>query len=87
MTPFLYSGYTVLVNLSERDVQNGRVYCLRYHDELRIKRVFKKINGDLILRSDNPDYLPKDEDVPAHLIGDQVAIIGRVRDKSGSGGL
>lgn len=87
MEPFLFDGDTVLVNLAERDILNGKVYAIRYGDELRIKRVYKKIDGGLVLHSDNPAHLPRDEDVPPAIVQEHIGIIGRVRDKSGTGGL
>lgn len=87
MEPFLYDGDTVLVNLSEREIINGKVYAIRYGDELRIKRVYRKIDGGLVLHSDNPTFLPRDEDVPPAVVQEHIGIIGRVRDKSGTGGL
>lgn len=88
MIPTLYHGDTVLVNLEESDptrLIDGRVYAIRYGDELRIKRLYRKLDGTLTLRSDNPEF--KDEDVPAKLAEEHISIIGRVRDKSGQGGL
>lgn len=87
MEPFLFDSDTVLVNLAETHITNGKVYALRYGDELRIKRVYKKLDGGLILHSDNPDFLPRDEEVPPAVVDEHIAIIGRVRDKSGTGGL
>jgi phage repressor protein C with HTH and peptisase S24 domain len=88
MEPFLYSGDTVLVNLAENDstrILDGKVYAIRYGDELRVKRLFRKLNGTLTLRSENPAY--KDEDVDPETAQEHITIIGRVRDKGGSGGL
>lgn len=87
MEPFLYDGDTVLVHLGESTVINGKVYALRYGDELRIKRVYKKLDGGLILHSDSPDYLPRDEELSPAMVQEHISIIGRVRDKSGTGGL
>lgn len=87
MEPFLYDGDSVLVNLGETQILNGKVYALRYGDELRIKRVYRKLDGSLILHSDNPTFIPRDEEVPAQAVEQHISIIGRVRDKSGRGGL
>lgn len=87
MEPFLFDGDTVLVNMAETNIINGKVYALRYVDELRIKRVYRKLDGGLILHSDNPDFLPRDEDVPASVAQEHIGIVGRVRESSGSGGL
>lgn len=88
MEPFLYNNDSVLVNLAENNstrIIDGKVYALRYGEDLRIKRLFRKLDGTLTLRSDNAAY--KDEDVPPTLAEEHITLIGRVRDKSGSGGL
>lgn len=87
MEPTLYDGDTVLVNLAEIDIINGRVYALRYGDELKLKRVYRRLDGGLILHSDNPNFLPRDEELLPQIVQEHIGIIGRVRDKSGAGGL
>lgn len=83
--PTLYHGDTVLVNLDETEIVDGKLYAIRYEHDLRIKFLFRKLDGTLILRSKNPAY--PDEEVPAELANEHISIIGRVRDKSGKGGL
>lgn len=85
MEPFLYDGDTVLVNHAEVAIKDGKVYAFRYGDDLRIKQIYQRLDGTLILHSINPAH--KDEEVSAALASEHIAIIGRVRDKSGSGGL
>jgi SOS-response transcriptional repressor LexA len=87
MEPLLHSGDTVLVNLAEVTILDGKVYALRYGDELRIKRVYKRLDGGIILHSDNPAHRPQDEEIDPESVQEHISIIGRVRDKSGSGGL
>ena len=88
MEPLLFDGDSVLVNLAENDfsqLSDGKVYAIRYGNELRVKRLFRRLDGGLVLHSDNPAY--KDEDLTPALVAEHITIIGRVRDKSGSGGL
>lgn len=85
MEPLLYARDTILVNLDETQVIDGRLYALRYGDQLRVKYLSKRLDGTLVLRSVNPAY--KDEEVPAELANEHITIIGRVRDRSGTGGL
>lgn len=89
MEPFLYHGDSVLVNEAENtldQVIDGKVYAIRYGNELRVKRLYyRRISGEVVLRSDNPAYA--DEEVMASQFNEQISIIGRVRDKSGTGGL
>lgn len=85
MEPLLYARDTILVNLDETQVVDGRLYALRYGDQLRVKYLSKRLDGTLILRSVNPAY--RDEEVPAELANEHITVIGRVRDRSGTGGL
>jgi len=88
MEPLLFEGDSILVNTAENDLErlrDGKVYAIRYGKELRVKRLYRELNGTLVLRSENPAY--RDEVVPPELASEHITIIGRVRDKSGAGGL
>lgn len=85
MEPMLYARDTILVNLDETQVVDGRLYALRYGDQLRVKYLSKRLDGTLVLRSVNPAY--KDEEVSAELANEHITVIGRVRDRSGTGGM
>jgi phage repressor protein C with HTH and peptisase S24 domain len=85
MVPMLYPRDTILVNTEETNVVDGRLYAIRYGDELRVKYLSRRLDGTLILRSLNSAY--RDEEVPPEVAGEHITIIGRVRDKSGTGGL
>jgi phage repressor protein C with HTH and peptisase S24 domain len=85
MEPTLYARDTILVNTDETNIVDGKMYALRYGDELRVKYVFRRLDGTIILRSVNPEF--KDEEVSPALAEEHITIIGRVRDRSGTGGL
>jgi phage repressor protein C with HTH and peptisase S24 domain len=85
MEPLLFARDTILVNLDETQVIDGRLYALRYGDQLRVKYLSKRLDGTLVLRSVNPAY--KDEEVSSDLANEHITVIGRVRDRSGTGGL
>lgn len=85
MEPMLFPRDTILVNLEETTIVDGKMYAIRYDNELRVKYLFRRLGGMLILRSVNPDY--KDEEVSPELVDEHISIIGRVRDTSGTGGL
>ncbi|WP_061238209.1 S24 family peptidase [Pseudomonas composti] len=88
METTLFDGDSVLVNMEENEptkIIDGKVYALRYGNDLRIKRLFKKLDGSLRLVSDNQAY--PIEDIAADVAQEHITIIGRVRDKSGKGGL
>lgn len=84
--PFLFAGDWILVNLDETSVDNGKMYAFRYGDELRVKRLHKRLNGGLLLVSENATQYPPEEIAPDD-VRDHITIIGRVRDKGGKGGL
>lgn len=83
--PAMYAGDTILVNLDETNIVDGKTYAIRYGDELRVKKLYRRIDGTLILRSVNPAF--KDEEISPELADEHITVIGRVRDRSGTGGL
>ncbi|PPC77916.1 hypothetical protein C4K68_07675 [Pokkaliibacter plantistimulans] len=78
MTPRLQNGDRVLIDTADKQIKDGKVYAIAVEDELRVKRLFKKIGGGILISSDNkadPAYrdeliTPQDEH---HL-----RVIGRV---------
>lgn len=87
MESTLFEDDSVLVDLSDVSIIDGKVYAFRFGDDLRIKRLYKKVDGGLIVHSDNPNHLPRDEEIRAEDVDTYITIIGRVIDKSGAGGL
>lgn len=85
MEPMLYARDTILVNTEETNIVDGKLYAIRYGDELRVKYLSRRLDGTITLRSVNPEY--KDEDVSPELASEHITVIGRVRDTSGTGGL
>jgi phage repressor protein C with HTH and peptisase S24 domain len=85
MEPMLYARDTILVNMDETNIVDGKMYAIRYGDELRVKYLSRRIDGTLLLRSVNPAYPV--EEVAAELAQEHITVIGRVRDTSGTGGL
>ncbi len=74
MEPEIRDGDTVLIDQSRADVLAGGIYAVGVEDTVMVKRI-EKLPGQLVLRSDNPDY------APVLLAGDQlqsVRVIGRV---------
>lgn len=85
MEPMLFPRDTILVNEDETNIVDGKLYAIRYGDDLRVKYLSRRLDGTVVLRSVNPAY--KDEEVPPELAQEHISVIGRVRDKSGKGGL
>jgi len=79
MEPRIRSGDLLVVNLhpDARRVRDGRVYVIRYGDEVRVKRLYKLPDGGLIIHSDNDRDYPQVRLTSAELDGN-VAVIGEV---------
>jgi phage repressor protein C with HTH and peptisase S24 domain len=76
MEPYLADGDVVMLNLAERTVADGEVYAMRYGDEVRVKRLYRRFDGGLIVRSDNRDAFPDEQLAAADL--EHVEVIGKV---------
>lgn len=85
MEPRICDGDSLLVDTSQMTVLDGRVYAVWYSGELRVKRLFKRVDGGLVIHSDNDRDYPRME-VPSDQM-EHVRIIGRVVHVQGTGGL
>lgn len=59
MEPRIPSGSVVMLDKSVNtldQIQSGKVYAIRYGNELKIKRLSRRFDGALIIDSDNPQY-------------------------------
>ncbi len=75
MHPTLHDEDIVLVDESQKDILEGKIYVIRIDDDIVVKRVGKK-PGTLVLISDNRDlYPPMDLDMVEDT---NTAVIGRV---------
>lgn len=84
MEPGIFHGDSLLVDTSQNEVVDGKVYALWYDGGERVKRLFRVPGGALRIQSDNPKH-PTFELPAAQL--EHVRIIGRVVLRSGEGGL
>ena len=80
MEPFLMDGDKVMIDVGQKVVVDNGVYCIRYGDELRIKRLCKRFDGGLRIISDNKSY-PEEVLSPEQL--QHITIIGRQIYRSG----
>ena len=80
MEPLLMDGDVVLIDLGQRDVVDQSVYAIAYGNELRIKRLSKRFDGGLIIRSDNQQY-PEEVISPGDM--EHVRVIGRMLWRGG----
>lgn len=86
MEPMFFPGDSILVNLEETIVQDGFIYVFRQGNELKVKQLFRRKDSGLTLRSVNNAEYP-DDVLSGADVQEQIEIIGRVRDRSGRGGL
>lgn len=82
MEPSIYPGDALLVDRAQTQVQDGRVFLLRFGDEVRVKRLFKRADGGLRIVSDNGGKYPEEVVTAAEM--EHIEIIGRVVHKSGA---
>ena len=77
MKPTIPDGAMLIVDHSQKSVENGCIYVFNVAGRLLVKRARWRLDGRLELVSDN-----KDEDYPVETIGadsaDQLRVVGRV---------
>jgi phage repressor protein C with HTH and peptisase S24 domain len=76
MEPTIPNGAVLLLDLSIKEVANGYIYAIRREGELLVKRVQHRIDGTIVLISDNPRY-EREEIRPERLL--DLHVVGRVR--------
>lgn len=84
MSSLICDGDSITVNTAETTITPGKVYAFCFEGGFRVKRLRPLMNGGLSVISDNPDW--ERETIPPEKM-EYVHIIGRVVDRSGSGGL
>lgn len=84
MEPLLAHGDFVLVDLHDRErIVDFKVYAIRVEGEYRVKRLCRKLDGTIILMSDNPKY-EEERLTPDLLASIDFKIIGKVIERSGT---
>lgn len=75
MLPTIADGALVLVNLADREIVSGLIYALVTEDGLRVKRLYRRADGIVEMRSDNPmqHLFP-----PEPITDGNAAVMGRV---------
>ena len=84
MEPSIWDGDSLVVDTSQTEVIDGKVYALWYDGGERVKRLFRLPGGGLRIQSDNPEFPPIILE-PGNLA--VVRVIGRVVHRAGKGGL
>lgn len=75
MEPTLSEGDLILIDMSHRGVKDNAVYVLQLNGSLLVKRIQHKLDGSVMVKSDNAIYEP--ERVDAEMV-DSLNVIGRV---------
>lgn len=81
MHPTIFDGDVVLINTSAKRLTSGQVFAFSTEDGVRIKRLFKQLDGRVRVVSDNQDKInyPDEYLTP----GMETEIIGMVVHRSG----
>jgi phage repressor protein C with HTH and peptisase S24 domain len=75
MQPTIHDGDLLLVDTTAHSLRNFGIYVLEVAGERLVKRVQRKVDGSLVLISDNAAYQP--DLVPNERVG-EVTVVGRV---------
>lgn len=81
MLPTIRPGDLLLVDTTDRTVKEVGVYVLEYHGERMVKRVQRKLDGSLVLFSDNATYEP--DRMEGEML-QSVTVVGRVVWRGGT---
>ena len=84
MEPLLWEGDEIMINCAPQPILNGKIYVFLLDGMPRVKRLFKLINGTLLIKSENPDF-PEER-----LEGEDInrfKLVGRVVERTGSSNL
>lgn len=77
MEPTIMRDSECLLDCSDRRLQEGKIYGIKYNDQFTIRRVQSDLNGGFLLLSDNPHY--KTVSIPGlENQLDKLSVIGRV---------
>lgn len=76
MEPTISHGDLLLVDMSVGTVRDGAIYVLSYDGTLLVKRINRRITGEIVVKSDNsayePDVLPANGATNLQVIGQVV---------------
>jgi len=76
MSPRIDDGDCLLVDRAQTAVIDGKIYAIAWDQEMRVKRLYKRVGGGLIVHSDNEREHPRFDLSQDQL--QQVVIVGRV---------
>ncbi|MCP3899548.1 MAG: helix-turn-helix transcriptional regulator [Desulfobacteraceae bacterium] len=77
MSPVINDGSVILVNTKDKKIIDGKYYALNYSGEARVKALYKKIDGSILIRSISTEPAYKDEILTPDEL-EHLHIVGRV---------
>ncbi|WP_271273803.1 S24 family peptidase [Aliamphritea hakodatensis] len=77
MTPKLEDGDMLLVNTAERRPVSGKIYAIAVENELRVKRLMQRMDGNWLITSDNKNNPEYQDEVIAPYNFENLRIIGQ----------
>lgn len=75
MSPTLNDGDLILIDLRSSRLEDSAIYVIEFADALLVKRIQRKLDGSVVIKSDNPVYEP--EVIARENVAD-LQIVGRV---------
>lgn len=75
MEPTLSDGDLALVHLGETKLKDGAAYVIEIGGELRVKRIARRLDGALVVKSDNHLYA---DEVISEEAAEQLRVVGQV---------
>ena len=80
MAPHISNGDVLRVDVSERTPKSNEIWVIWQDPPLgvRVKRLFVKENGDILIRSDNPDRVIYSDELVTGATADTVKTVGKV---------
>ena len=78
MEPVMPDGTTVGVNTAETDIRDGEIYALDHDGMLRVKYLYRKPGGGMMIRSQNQDEHPDEHYTNQDIADQHIRVIGRV---------
>lgn len=83
MEPTIRDGELLLVDTDATGIQSGRIYVIAVDDSILVKRIVQRVDGSLLIKSDNPAYEPEvmrpGTNEPARIVGQVIWQGGPVR--------
>lgn len=74
MEPVIPDGTTVGIDTANKTIVDGKIYAIDHFGHLRIKRLYRLVDGTVRINSYNPDY--KDEEISGD--SENFRVIGRL---------